>query len=236
MNMDGRHVAVIGASSGIGLETARLLAGRGARVTLGSRDRGRLDAAVKEIGGGTAVVVDGENADSLRRFFAEAGPITDLVITMTRRGGGAPATDLAETDLEGAFRGKTIAHLRAVALALPALAPDCSVTLVTAGSYSLPGTAPLAAANGALEAAIRPLAVELAPRRVNAVSPGVIETGWWDEVPAQARQDILKEFAQRVPVGRNGRPQDVAHAIAALIENGFVTGVVFPCDGGLRLT
>ena len=236
MNMDGRHVAVIGASSGIGLETARLLAGRGARVTLGSRDRGRLDAAVTEIGGGTAVVVDGEDAGSLRRFFAAAGPITDLVITMTRRGGGAPAADLAEADLESAFSGKTIAHLRAVALALPALAPDGSVTLVTAGSYSLPGTAPLAAANGALEAAIRPLAVELAPRRVNAVSPGVIETGWWDEVPAQARQDILKEFAQRVPVGRNGRPQDVAHAIAALIENGFVTGVVFPCDGGLRLT
>jgi hypothetical protein len=85
------------------------------------------------------------------------------VITMTRRGGGAPATDLAEADLEGAFSGKTIAHLRAVALALPTLAPDASVTLVTAGSYSLPGTAPLAAANGALEAAIRPLAVELAP-------------------------------------------------------------------------
>lgn len=236
MSMHERHVAVIGASGGIGLETARLLADRGARVTLGSRDRGRLDAAVKEIGGGTAVVVDGEDAGSLRQFFAEAGPISDLVITMTRRGGGAPAADLAEADLEGAFRGKTIAHLRAVALALPSLAPDASVTLVTAGSYSLPGTAPLAAANGALEAAIRPLAVELAPRRVNAVSPGVIETGWWEDVPAEARQELFGQFARRVPVGRNGRPQDVAQAIVALIENGFITGVVLPCDGGLRLT
>src|SRR5690349_2995099 len=98
MNMDGRHVAVIGASSGIGLETARLLAGRGARVTLGSRDRGRLDAAVTEIGGGTAVVVDGEDAGSLRRFFAAAGPITDLVITMTRRGGGAPGAGHSRGD------------------------------------------------------------------------------------------------------------------------------------------
>ena len=236
MNMDGRHVAVIGASSGIGLETARLLVDRGARVTLGSRDRGRLDAAVKDIGGGTGRVVDGENTDSLRQFFAESGPITDLVMTMTRRGGGALATELAETDLLGAFSGKTIAHLRAVALALPTLAPDASVTFVTAGSYSLPGTAPLAAVNGALEAAVRPLAVELAPRRVNAVSPGVIETGWWDEVPADARQEAFKQYAQRVPVGRNGRPQDVAQAIVALIENGFVTGVVLPCDGGLRLT
>jgi NAD(P)-dependent dehydrogenase (short-subunit alcohol dehydrogenase family) len=155
---------------------------------------------------------------------------------MARRGGGAPATDLAEVDLEGAFSAKTIAHLRAVALALPTLAPDASITLVTAGSYSLPGTAPLAAANGALEAAIRPLAVELAPHWVNAVSPGVIETGWWNEVPADSRQEMFREFAQRVPVGRNGRPQDVAQAIVALIENGFVTGVVFPCDGGLRLT
>jgi NAD(P)-dependent dehydrogenase (short-subunit alcohol dehydrogenase family) len=236
MSMHGRHVAVIGASGGIGLETARLLADRGARVSLGGRDRGRLDAAVKEIGGGTAIVVDGEDASSLRQFFAEAGPITDLGVTMTRRGGGAPAADLAEADLEGAFRGKTIAHLRAIALALPSLAPDASVTLVTAGSYSLPGSVPLAAANGALEAAIRPLAVELAPRRVNAVSPGVIETGWWEEVPPEARQELFSEFARRVPAGRNGRPQDVAQAIVALVENGFVTGVVFPCDGGLRLT
>ena len=236
MSMDGRHVAVIGASSGIGLETARLLVERGARVTVGSRDRGRIDAAVAEIGGGTAVVVNGESTDSLRQFFAASGPVTDLVVTMTRRGGGAPAADLAEADLAGAFAGKTIAHLRAVALALPVLAVDGSITLVTAGSYSLPGSAPLAAANGALEAAVRPLAIELAPRRVNAVSPGVIETGWWDEVPAEDRKQLFKQFAERVPVGRNGRPEDVARAILALIENGFVTGVVFPCDGGLRLT
>ncbi len=147
MSMHGRHVAVIGASSGIGLETARLLVDRGSRVTLGARDGGRLDAAVKELGGGTAVVVDGEKPDSLRHFFAETGPITDLVITLTRRGGGAPATELAEADLESVFSGKTIPHLRAVSLALPTLAQDGSVTLVTAGSYSLPGTAPLAAAN-----------------------------------------------------------------------------------------
>jgi NAD(P)-dependent dehydrogenase (short-subunit alcohol dehydrogenase family) len=68
------------------------------------------------------------------------------------------------------------------------------------------------------------------------VSPGVIETGWWEEVPPEARQELFSEFARRVPAGRNGRPQDVAQAIVALVENGFVTGVVFPCDGGLRLT
>lgn len=237
--MDNRHVAVIGGSAGIGLETARLLAGRGGRVTIGGRDTGRLDAAVKQLGDqARAIRVDAGQADSLKQFFAQAGPITDLVITVTRRGGAGPAAELAEADLPGAFAGKTIAHLQAVALALPTLSPDGSISLVTAGSAqaAMPGTAGLAAVNGALEAAVPPLAAELAPRRVNAVSPGVIETGWWDVVPQDARQEAFKTFAERTPVRRNGRPGDVAHAIAALIENGFITGVVLPCDGGLRLT
>lgn len=63
----------------------------------------------------------------------------------------------------------------------------------------------------------------------------MIETGWWDEPPEDARENF-KAFAQRALVRRNGRPEDVALAIAALGENGFITGVVLPCDGGLRLT
>ncbi len=237
--MQSRHVAVLGGSAGIGLETARLLAARGARVTIGGRNRDRLDAAVKQLGNrAQAVAVDAEQADSLRQFFARAGLISDLVITVTRRGGAGPAAQLAEADLLGAFAGKTIAQLRAVALALATLAGDGSITLVTAGSAqsALPGTVGLAAVNGALEAAVAPLASELAPRRVNAVSPGVIETGWWDELPEDAKKETLTAFARRALVRRNGRPEDVAQAIVALVENSFITGVVLPCDGGLRLT
>lgn len=64
----------------------------------------------------------------------------------------------------------------------------------------------------------------------------MIETGWWDELPEDAREESFKTFAQRALVRRNGRPEDVALATAALVENGFITGVVLPCDGGLRLT
>lgn len=239
MTLENRHVAVLGGSAGIGLETARRVAGAGGRVTIGGRNRERLDDAAKSIGDrAAAVVVDATDLESLHGFFAQAGPITDLVVTVTRRGGAGPAAELADADLLGAFAGKTVPHLQAVALALPTLSDDGSITLVTAGSAqsALPGSAGLAAVNGALEAAVPPLAMELAPRRVNAVSPGVIETGWWDEVPAEARQSAFATFAQRAPVGRNGRPEDVAQAIVALIENGFITGVVLPCDGGLRLT
>jgi NAD(P)-dependent dehydrogenase (short-subunit alcohol dehydrogenase family) len=238
-DMTDRHVAVLGASTGIGLATARLLADRGAQLTIGSRDQGRLDAAVERLDNlARAVVVDAEDVGSLRAFFAEAGPISDLVVTVTRRGGAGPVEQLAESDLLGAFAGKTVAHLLAVAVALPTLAPHGSITLVTAASAqsAMPGTVGLAAVNGALEVAVGPLAAELAPRRVNAVSPGVIETEWWDELPPQARQDAFATFAARALVRRNGQPADVAQAIVALLENGFITGVVLPCDGGMRLT
>jgi NAD(P)-dependent dehydrogenase (short-subunit alcohol dehydrogenase family) len=234
-----RHVAVIGGSAGIGLAAARRFVERGDRVTIGGRDSERLAAALAALGeNAQAIAVDATDADSLRRFFAEAKAIDDLIITVTRRGGAGPAAGLADVDLLGAFAGKTVAHLVAVALALPTLATHGSITLVTAGSAqsALPGTAGLAAVNGALEAAIPVLARELGPLRINAVSPGVIETGWWDEMPADARRETFATFAQRAPVGRNGTPEDVAKAIDTLVDNGFITGVVLPCDGGLRLT
>ncbi|MEU2714663.1 SDR family oxidoreductase [Streptomyces sp. NPDC007205] len=121
--------------------------------------------------------------------------------------------------------------------ALPALRRDGSVTLVTAASAraALPGTAGLAAINGALEAMVPPLAVELAPLRVNAVSPGVVDTPWWDGVPAGQRRALFDGFAAITPVGRIGRPGDIARAIHLLAANDFMTGVVLEATGGATL-
>jgi len=76
------------------------------------------------------------------------------------------------------------------------------------------------------------LARELAPIRVNAVSPGVVETPWWDDKP----KDLFVSASQRAPLGRPGRPEELADAIAFLIGNSFVTGVILDVDGGLHLT
>jgi NAD(P)-dependent dehydrogenase (short-subunit alcohol dehydrogenase family) len=120
---------------------------------------------------------------------------------------------------------------------LPRLAEHASITLITAASAraAFPGTSGLAAINGALEAMIPPLAVELAPRRINAVSPGVIDTPWWGRVPEEQRKELFAGLAATTPVGRVGRPEEVAQAINSLATNGFLTGVVLDCTGGANL-
>jgi NAD(P)-dependent dehydrogenase (short-subunit alcohol dehydrogenase family) len=99
---------------------------------------------------------------------------------------------------------------------------------------SAPGAAGLAAGNGAVQALVPSLAVELAPVRVNAVSPGVIDTPWWSWLPDDQRGAVLAQYAERSPAGRVGTPEEVAAAIVGLMTNGFLTGVVLHCDGGLR--
>jgi NAD(P)-dependent dehydrogenase (short-subunit alcohol dehydrogenase family) len=87
-----------------------------------------------------------------------------------------------------------------------------------------------------LESAVGPLAAELAPRRVNAVSPGVVDTPWWHaHMPEEARQGFFAQTAQTLPLGRVGRAEDIAHVVTALAQAKFVTGVVVPADGGAHL-
>jgi NAD(P)-dependent dehydrogenase (short-subunit alcohol dehydrogenase family) len=92
-----------------------------------------------------------------------------------------------------------------------------------------------AAVNGAIEALARALALELAPVRVNAVSPGWTDTPIWNAIAADARQERLDAMAARLPVRRIGQPSDVADAFLAVMRNPHVTGTVLHVDGGQRL-
>ncbi|MEU6508871.1 SDR family oxidoreductase [Streptomyces sp. NPDC046942] len=234
----GQRVVVMGGSSGIGEATAAAFAADGAEVIVTGRDQDRLDAAADRIDGKvSACRLDATDRAALDTFFAGSGPVDHLVLALSGSKGGGPFAELDLTELAAGFDGKFWPHVQALQAALPALRRDGSVTLVTAASAraALPGTAGLAAINGALESLVPPLAVELAPLRINAVSPGVIDTPWWDAVPAEQRRSLFDGFAAITPVGRVGRPEDIARAVHLLATNGFLTGVVLEATGGATL-
>jgi NAD(P)-dependent dehydrogenase (short-subunit alcohol dehydrogenase family) len=240
MSFEGQRVVIIGASAGIGEATARAFAARGAAVIITGRSKERLGQAAQRIGYRVQVAeVDATNRGALDAFFATTETIDHLVLVASPGAVGAgPIAALDEALLRQAFDGKFFAHVKAIQAALPHMRPDGSVTIITAASAraALAGTAGLAAVNGALETMVAPLAVELAPLRVNAVSPGVIDTHWWNGMPDDQRLAYFDAVAAVTPVRRVGKPEDVAGAIVYLASAGFITGTVLECTGGSNLT
>jgi len=240
MGLEQQKVVVMGGSSGIGLATVRQLAARGAAVVATGRDAGRLRDAVGSLGSEarvTTAVVDARERASLDAFFAQQGGLDHLVLTLSGGEGAGPFAQLDLAALRRGFEDKFWPQIEAAQAAVPYLRAGGSITFIGSISARIarPGTAGLAAINGALEAMVGTLARELAPSRVNAVSPGVIDTSWWDQMPAQARAELFRQEAAALPVGRIGQADDVAKAVLLLVENGFVTGTVLACDGGLHL-
>lgn len=237
MDLQGVRVAVLGGTSGIGRATAALLADQGADVVVAGRSEDKVAQTVAALPAVRGEQVDATDRGQLDALFDRLGEIDHLVVCVSGGFGAGPFAALDLTVLRRAFAAKTFAQLEAVQAALSHLTRAGSVTLVTAASAQAasPGTAGLAAVNGALEAAVPPLAAELAPLRVNAVSPGVIDTPWWNSWPDADRAAFFAQASQRLPTGRTGHPDDIAAAVALLIGNGFITGHVLVVDGGAHL-
>jgi NAD(P)-dependent dehydrogenase (short-subunit alcohol dehydrogenase family) len=235
--MASQHIVIVGGSSGIGLATAQHLLAEGEQVTIAGRSQDRLDAAKASLGPkGRAVRMDAAKAESLPEVFAAIGPFDHLVLALGSRKGFGPFAGMNLAEMRESFEEKVYAHFAAAQAALPFLRKDGSITFVSAVSAhaAAPGTAGIGAANAAVAAFVPVLAVELKPLRVNGVSPGVINTPWWDFMADDQKQAVFAEYGAKSPVGRVGSPEDVAQAIAFLIRNTFVTGHVLLCDGGLR--
>lgn len=233
-----QHVFIAGGSSGIGFATARFFAERGFKVTITGRDQTRLVAAAATLQGDIAAVpMDAADPAQRQTAFAEAGPIDHLVLALGSGKGFGPFALVEPQAVREGFEEKVIPHFACAQAALPTLRRDGSITFVAAVSAhaAAPGTAGIGAANAAVAMFAPILASELRPLRVNAVSPGVIDTPWWDFLNAEEKQAVFTDYAAKAPVGRVGRPEDIAEAIGFLVSNTFMTGHVIVCDGGLRL-
>ncbi|CDX13371.1 Short-chain dehydrogenase/reductase SDR [Mesorhizobium sp. ORS 3324] len=231
------HCVIIGGSSGIGLATAKRLVSPTMKVTITGRNEEKLKNAWKSLGGTVGkAAFDASRPDEVRRFFDGLGPFDHLVLAASGGKGLGPFATLDLADIGSGVDEKIKPQLACLQAALPTLKKSGSVTFISAVSAQLaaPGIAGIGAINGMLLTLAPILAVELKPLRVNVVAPGVIDTPWWDFLPDEQRQAVFAEYAGKTPVGRIGRAEDVADAIAFLVSNGFMTGQVLTCDGGLR--
>jgi NAD(P)-dependent dehydrogenase (short-subunit alcohol dehydrogenase family) len=234
-----RRIFIAGGTSGIGLATAQLFAQNGAQVTVAGRSKERVAAAQQTLGDtATVVQLDCSDRAALDEFFAHCtDPFDDLVLAVSGAKGAGVFADLSMAVLQEAIAEKVVPQFATLQAALPQLRKDGSVTFISAASArtATPGAAGLAAVNGAIECAIPTLALELQPLRVNAVSPGVIDTPWWGQLPQEQREFIFQTTASKLPLGHIGKADDVAAAIMFLAHNSFITGTVLECDGGARI-
>ncbi|SMH54104.1 SDR family oxidoreductase [Mesorhizobium australicum] len=227
----GQTVAVFGGSSGIGLATAEAAQALGAKVTIASRTEARLREAALRIGGAEIAALDIREADAVRRFFDEREPFHHVVVSAAELAVG-PLRKRSLDEERAAFDSKfwgaaNVAHAARIR-------EDGSLTLVSGmiGVRPTGGATILSAINAAIDALAKALATEMAPVRVNCVSPGRIETPWWDFMPADERQALFDRTASNLPLKRIGRPQEIAAQIVHLMQNGFMTGSVVLVDGG----
>jgi NAD(P)-dependent dehydrogenase (short-subunit alcohol dehydrogenase family) len=232
------HTAlVVGGTSGIGLATARRLHDLGAAVHVVGRSKQRLDEVAETDSALTGHQADGGNRAEIEAVVEAVGRVDWLVVTLSGNEGPGAIADLDLGMLRRAFDAKFWAHLTTIQATLPRLVPTGSITLLGAitARAGMPGTAGIAAINGAVEALVKPLAVELAPIRVNAVSPGVVDTPWWSGLPEDARREYFGQTAQALPARRVATAEDVAEVTVLAATNPNITGTVLETDGGARL-
>ncbi|WP_410621854.1 SDR family oxidoreductase [Amycolatopsis sp. cmx-8-4] len=228
---------VAGGTSGIGLATARRLHDQGYDVHITGRGKERLDDVAASDPRLTGHRADGGDAAAMAALAGSLGTIDVLVVSLSGTEGLGPIAELDLAMLRRAFDAKFWAHLTTIQAVLPHLAEAGSITLLGAISAraSMPGTAGIGALNAAVEALVKPLAVELAPRRVNAVSPGVVDTAWWSGFPAEMRAGFFAQTAAQVPVRRVATADDVAEVVALAATNPNLSGTVLEADGGAHL-
>lgn len=230
---DTGSVVVIGGTSGLGNEVARLYAKRGREVVISGRDRARAAAMASEIGGRTrAIGLDLTRPEEIAKNLAEVGKVNALVISAIER----DQNTVRDYDVSRAIRLATlklVGYTEVVhALASRLGAASCVVLFGgLAKERPYPGSTTVTTVNGGISALVRTMAIELAPVRVNALHPGIVaDSPYWIGKP-----EMLERVRARTPTGRLVTMRDIVDAVVFLLENPAMNGVDLNVDGGWLL-
>jgi len=234
VDVSGKKAVVFGGTSGIGLATVRQLAGLGASVIALSRNPDKAGDLPDNV---TVQACDTCDREAVQTFFSSLGAIDILVSAAT--GGSRAIGPFMEMDLDGyqASFAKLWGYTNVVRYGANNVADDGAIVLVsgTPARYCNPGQVALSSVGGAVEALVRAVAKEIAPKRINTLSPGLIDTPM---VPLQGaeRDAHYAKLTGKYLIPRAGTPEEVAQGILFLIQNDYVTGVTLDVDGGLLLS
>ncbi len=242
--LDGKVAVVTGASAGIGLAIATRFVAEGAYVFIAGRGQSALDAAVRGIGRDvTGVRADASVIADLDRLYATVGEHGGGIdVLVANAGGGDGSAVIADVTPERfdasaglTFRGTYFTVQRA----LPLLNDGATIVLVSsiAGGNGTAGSGIYNASKAAVRSLARTLTAELKERgiRVNALSPGPTDTRGFARFAAERGEEFRAHLAKAIPVGRIGRPEEVASAalFLACAESSFIAGIELVVDGGL---
>jgi len=231
-SLNNQRILVIGGSSGIGLAIAAATADAGAAVTIASRNQEKLTAVASKLSGAVHIAVLDTGDNGLLEGFFEKQMAWDHVVVSAAQTTAGAVRSLSLTNAKAAMESKFWGAYRVARVAR--INEGGSLTLVSGFLSERPSaTAVLQGAiNAALEALARGLALELAPVRVNAVSPGMIATPIWDGLPSEKRRGMFEATGALLPVRKIGQPEDIANAVLFLMTTSYATGSTVRVDGG----
>ncbi|MEM6438929.1 MAG: SDR family oxidoreductase [Pseudomonadota bacterium] len=233
MDVNGKKAVVFGGTSGIGKATVARLAAAGAQVTAISRDpskAGEMPAGV------TLEACDARDEGAVKALLDRLAPYDVLISAAT--GGDRAVGPFLQMDLAG-FKGsfdKMWGYATVVRHGAAGLAEDGSITLVsgTPARKMKPGQIAIGSVGGAVEAFVRGVAPELAPKRINVVAPGQVDTPMV-ALQGEERAALYKKMTAGHLIERPGVPDEIAQAIMLCVENDFMTGTTVDVDGGWLL-
>jgi NAD(P)-dependent dehydrogenase (short-subunit alcohol dehydrogenase family) len=235
MSLNGKRVVVLGGTSGLGFATAIAAAREGANLVIASATQARVTSALAALPEGTlGHVVDLTDEAQVSALFDKIGAFDHLVYTA---GDALLLGDFAALSIADARRAFDVRYwgaVTAVKYATPHIKQGGSIVLTTGIAAARPfkGWVVPASILGAMEALTRALAVELAPIRVNTVSPGVVKTAMWDQLPQEDREGLYRDVGAKLLTGRVGEADEVAETYLDLMRQTFSTGQVVVVDGG----
>ena len=235
MGLNGKRIAILGGTSGIGLAVAQAAAGEGAQVVVASSNSERLDRALASLPAGSeGRVVNLQSGPEVAALFEDLGEFDHLVYTAGEALQLAPLKTMDIAAARGFFELRYWGALTAAKAAQGRLRPGGSIVFTSGVAGARPGSGWSVAASicSAMEGLTRALAVELAPIRVNIVSPGVVRTALWRDMDEAAREALYASEAARLPVGHVAKASEIAEGYLYLMRQTYATGQVLALDGG----